>query len=139
MISKLLPVLLLVAAATYGATPEEEIRAVLARQAADWNRGSTDAFLEGYAEDTVFVSDTVSRGLAAVRERYRRRYPTPAAMGHLTFSEVEVHMAGPDHAYVIGRWKLERGKDAGGDTGGLYSLIFKKTAQGWKIILDHTS
>ena len=60
-------------------------------------------------------------------------------MGHLTFSDVEVHMAGGDHAYVIGRWKLERKKESGGDVGGIYTLLFKKTAKGWKIILDHTS
>jgi uncharacterized protein (TIGR02246 family) len=139
MISKSLPILLLVAGAASSATPEADIRAVLDRQAADWNRGSTGAFLEGYAPDAVFVSDTVSRGLDALRERYRLRYPTPAAMGHLTFSDVEIHMIDRDNAYVIGRWKLERSKESGGDVGGLYSLIFKKTPRGWKIALDHTS
>jgi len=138
MISKLLPIFLLVAGAGQAATAEQEIRGVLERQAADWNRGSTDAFLEGYATDTTFVGDTVSHGLEEVRERYRRRYPTPAAMGHLTFSEVEVHMLGGEHAFVTGRWKLERSKEAGGDVGGLYSLVFAKSAKGWKIVLDHT-
>jgi uncharacterized protein (TIGR02246 family) len=137
MISKLLPFFLLVAGAR-AATPEQEIRAVLDRQVADWNRGSTDAFLEGYAPDTIFVGDTVSHGLEAVRERYRRRYPTPAAMGRLTFSDLEIHMLGDDHAFVTGRWKLERSKEGGGDAGGLYSLVFAKSARGWKIVLDHT-
>src|ERR1043166_4844507 len=115
MITKLLPIFLLVAGAALAATAEQEIRAVLDRQAVDWNRGSTDAFLEGYAPDPTFVGDTVSRGLDEVRARYRSRYPTPAAMGHLTFSEVEVHMLGSEHAYVTGRWKLARSKEAGGD------------------------
>src|SRR5258708_3139923 len=127
MITKLLPIFLLVAGAGRAAAAEQEIRAVLDRQAAGWNRGSTDAFFEGVAPDTTFVGDTGSHGLKEVRERYQRRYPTPAAMGRLTFSEVEVHMLGSEHAFVTGRWKLERSKDAGGDVGGLYSLVFAKS------------
>jgi len=142
MISKLLPSIAIVAFAAQiapAAGPEDEIRAVLTRQSADWNRGSTDAFVEGYSNEAVFVSDTVTRGAEGLRERYRKRYPTPAAMGHLTFSDLEVKMLGAEHAYVIGRWKLERSKEGGGDTGGIFTLVVRKTALGWKIILDHPS
>ena len=121
------------------AAPEQGIRALLDRQAADWNRSDTAAFLEGYDRDTIFVGDKITRGLEDVRARYKQRYPTPAAMGHLTFSDVEVHMMGAHGAYVIGRWNLQRTKEAGGDVGGVYTLLFKKTAKGWKIVLDHTS
>ncbi len=121
MISKILVCFAAVTSWAAAATPEQDIRAVLERQAADWNRGDTAAFLEGYASDTVFVGDKITRGLDDVRARYRQRYPTPAAMGHLTFSDVEIHVIGADHAYVIGRWRLERTKEAGGDTGGIYT------------------
>ena len=77
--------------------------------------------------------------LSRVRVRYQTHYPTRASMGHLTFSDIEVHMIGLDHAYVIGRWRLERTADGGGDTGGVYSLLFRRTPKGWKVILDHTS
>jgi len=142
MITKLLRYFALITAAAQfaaAATPEEEIRAVLARQTADWNRGSTDAFVEGYSAETVFVSDTITRGVDGVRERYRKRYPTPAAMGRLSFTDLEVKMLGSDHAYVIGRFKLERSAEGGGDASGKFTLVMRKTAQGWKIILDHTS
>lgn len=139
MITKILVCFAALTGLALGAGAEQEIRAVLERQAADWNRGDTAAFLEGYASDTIFVGDKITRGLEEVRARYRQRYPTPAAMGHLAFSDVEVHAMSPDHAYVIGRWKLERTKEAGGDVGGIYTLLFKKTGKGWKIVLDHTS
>ena len=91
-----------------------------------------------YAPDPIFRPQSPEQ-VAQVRARYQQRYPTPAAMGRLTFSDLEIHPIGADHAYVIGRWNLERPKEAGGDTGGIYTLLFRKTSKGWKIILDHTT
>jgi uncharacterized protein (TIGR02246 family) len=119
--------------------PEAQIRAVLTRQQAAWNRGDTESFLTGYAADTTFVGDKITRGLTELRVRYQTHYPTIASMGRLTFSDLEVHMLGADYAYVIGRWRLARTAEAGGDTGGVYTLVFRKSDKGWKIIVDHTS
>src|SRR5258706_14512546 len=126
MISKILVCFAAVTSWAAAATPEQDIRAVLERQAADWNRGDTAAFLEGYASDTVFVGDKITRGLDDVRARYRQRYPTPAAMGHLTFSDVEIHVIGADHAYVIGRRRMEWRQVGGGGTGGIYYPPFER-------------
>ncbi len=121
------------------AGPEAQIRAILERQEFDWNRGDTDGFLLGYADDAVFVSDKITRGIEEVRVRYQSHYPTRASMGHLSFSDIEVHMIDPANAYVIGLWRLQRDADGGGDTNGVYTLLFKKTVKGWKIVLDHTT
>jgi uncharacterized protein (TIGR02246 family) len=118
---------------------ESQIRAVLTRQAVDWNRGDTEGFLLGYAPDTVFVGEKITRGLDQVRVRYQTHYPTRASMGKLTFSDVEVHMINSDNAYVIGRYHLDRDQESGGDANGVYTLLFKRTPKGWKIVLDHTS
>ena len=118
---------------------EAAIRAVLERQQTDWNRGDTDGYLLGYDTDTIFVADKVTKGLEELRVRYQSHYPTRGSMGHLTFSDLEVRMLGVDYAYVIGHWRLDRKAEDGGDTGGLYTLLFKHTARGWKIIVDHTS
>jgi ketosteroid isomerase-like protein len=32
-----------------------------------------------------------------------------------------------------------RSAEGGGDASGKFTLVLRKTAQGWKIILDHTS
>ncbi len=129
----------LAAMAQTRSSQEAEIRSILSRQEAAWNLGETEAFLQGYAPNTTFVGDKITHGLEEVRVRYQTHYPTRASMGHLTFSDLEVHMMGAEYAYVIGRWRLERTAEAGGDTGGIYTLLFQRTAKGWKIILDHTT
>src|SRR5258708_27290671 len=115
MISKLVPLIAILAFTppipVTAATPEDDIRAVLTRQTADWNRGSTDAFVDGYSEETVFVGETVTRGVDGLRERYRRRYPTPAAMGHLSFSDLEIKLLGSEQAYGIRHRKLWRSNE----------------------------
>src|SRR2546421_10275740 len=66
------------------------VRAVLESQAAAWNRGDIEGYMEGYAKEdsTTFVSgDNIMRGWQAVLERYKARYDTRAKMGTLAFSE----------------------------------------------------
>ena len=120
---------------------ERAIRNVLEAQQAAWNRGDVDAFMSGYdtSESTTFVGATIARGYQRVLENYRRRYPTKEKMGQLTFSDLEVQPLGAQYASVIGKWRLARPADAGGNAGGIFTLLFKKTSAGWKVILDHTS
>ena len=139
MISKLPVLFLLVTVLGLAASVDDEVKAVLNKQVAAWNRGDTDAFLEGYASDTVFVGEKMTRGVEQLKARYQARYPTRAAMGNLSFYDLEIHELSKDSAYAIGRWQLERDKEGGGNTGGVYSLVFRRTSIGWKIVLDHTN
>lgn len=116
-----------------------DIRSVLNKQQELWNQGDTKCFTAYYTEDTTFISTQVQRGRAQVEERYQRRYPNRDAMGKLAFDELEITKLGKDYASVIGRWKLDRSEQAGGNVGGYFTLLFKRTKQGWKIIQDHTS
>jgi ketosteroid isomerase-like protein len=116
-----------------------EIRDVLRAQQDAWNRGDIDGFMNGYARSrsTVFVSeDAVRRGWENVRERYLKKYSDRAKMGLLTFSDLEIMPLGSDSAVVLGRWKLKRAQDR---PHGRFTLIFRKTADGWRIVHDHTS
>jgi ketosteroid isomerase-like protein len=126
-------------AAPKAVKPEAAIREVLDRQQLDWNRGDTEGFLLGYDAKAVFVSDKITKGLDELRVRYQTVYPTRGSMGHLTFSDLDIRMLSADYAYVIGRWRLERAKEDGGDASGMYTLLFKRTPRGWKIVVDHTS
>lgn len=132
-------ILVLGASVLMAADDTAEIRKVLETQQGLWNAGDTKGFAAYYTEDTKFVSTQVQRGRKQVEERYAKRYPNRAAMGKLTFDELEITKLGRDYASVIGRWKLDRPDAAGGNVGGYYTLLFKRTKQGWKIILDHTS
>jgi ketosteroid isomerase-like protein len=120
-------------------TDKAAITAVLNAQQAAWNRGDVDAFLVGYwhsPELTFSGSGGVSRGWDGVMARYKKTYPDQATMGQLDFSELEFHFLGPDAALVLGRWHLKRDK---GDIGGVFSLVWQRFPEGWKVIHDHTS
>jgi ketosteroid isomerase-like protein len=115
------------------------ISAVLNAQQAAWNRGDVDAFLVGYwrsPELTFSGSSGVSRGWDGVMARYKKNYPDRAAMGQLDFSELEFRFLGPDASLVLGHWHLKRDK---GDIGGVFSLVWQRFPEGWKIVHDHTS
>ena len=133
--------LCLLALPLLAAAPEQQIRQVLDDQVTAWNRGDIPAFMDGYdkSEATTFVSGTVTKGHAQVLANYLKRYPTREKMGVLRFSDLEVKMLGAEYASVIGRFHLDRSKEAGGEAAGIFTLVFHRTAQGWKVILDHTS
>jgi len=117
----------------------EAITAILTAQQNAWNRGDVEAFLLGYwrsPELTFSGSSGVSRGWDGVLARYKKNYPDRAAMGLLDFSELEFRFLGPDAALVLGRWHLKREND---DIGGVFSLVWQRFPDGWKIIHDHTS
>ena len=78
----------------------------------------------------------LKRGWQAVLERYRHDYPDRQVMGKLEFSALEVTVLAPDAALVIGRWRLERADDR---PGGVFTLVFRRFPEGWRITHDHTS
>jgi ketosteroid isomerase-like protein len=115
------------------------IIAVLNAQQSAWNRADVDKFLEGYwhSPDLTFCgTGGIARGWDAVLTRYKKNYPDQAAMGHLEFSELEFRFLGKDAALVLGHWHLARAKS---DVGGVFSLVWQRFPEGWKIIHDHTS
>jgi beta-aspartyl-peptidase (threonine type) len=114
---------------------------VLDQQVVDWNKGDLDAFLAGYWDSPKVVFQSGGQrhvGFAAMRERYHRRYRSEGkAMGQLTFSGLEIEPLGPDAALARGGWRLIM--PDGTKPGGLFTLIFRKFPDGWKIVHDHTS
>src|SRR5262252_7496445 len=69
------------------------VRGTLERQAEAWNRGDIDGFMRPYvkSDELTFSSGgQTERGWQATYDRYKRKYPTPERMGHLTFSDLEV-------------------------------------------------
>jgi uncharacterized protein (TIGR02246 family) len=115
------------------------ITAVLTTQQAAWNRSDVDAFMAGYwhSPDLTFSgSSGVARGYDAVLARYKKNYPGHAAMGQLDFSHLEFHFLGAAAALVLGNWHLKRDTN---DVGGVFSLVFQRFPEGWRIIHDHTS
>ena len=115
------------------------IEKILADQAAAWNRGDIDGFMEGYAKLPTlrFASEgSVTYGWQQTLDRYRQHYASRGAMGTLTFSDLDTTVLSPDAALVFGHWKLTTDH---GTPNGLFTLLFRKTEAGWRIVADHTS
>ncbi len=113
--------------------------AVLEAQRDAWNRGDVTGYMDGYerSDETVMVSgDAITRGWQTVHDRYQKNYATREKMGTLTFSEIEVKEVGKDAVLMVGRWHLKRVSD---EPHGRFTLLFRKTKAGWKIVHDHTS
>jgi uncharacterized protein (TIGR02246 family) len=130
-----------------GSDASTAIHQVLDQQQTAWNRGDVERFMHGYRDspDTTFVGTSVRKGYHEILADYRKHYATREQMGRLTFSGLDVRLL-PDargevrYAAVTGHFHLDRtvhGEAARDD--GVFSLLWQKTADGWKIILDHTS
>lgn len=118
---------------------EVAVLAVMMNQTAAWNRGDIEGFMTGYwrSDALVFVSgDKITRGWQATLNNYRSTYNTPAKMGKLAFTDIEVTVLSKDAAAVLGSWALTR---EGDNPKGKFTLIFRKLKDGWRIIHDHTS
>ena len=115
------------------------VRAVLDAQRDAWNRGDIAGYMDGYARsaDITFVSgNSITRGWQTVHDRYQKNYDSREKMGTLTFSDLETTILSTDTAMVLGSWHLQRSND---QPHGRFTLIFRWTKQGWRIIHDHTS
>lgn len=117
-----------------------DIRAVLDRQVECWNRRDLEGFMDGYwrsPELTFYSGGTALSSWDKTIERYRERYQSEGnEMGHLDFLDLKIELLGERAAFVRGRWRL---KMTASEPGGLFTLMFRKLAGGWKIVHDHTS
>jgi ketosteroid isomerase-like protein len=120
---------------------ESAIEHVLRLQQEAWNRHDLDAFMSGYwnsPELTFFSGANEHDGWQAAMDRYRQTYTSPGhEMGKLDFSNLRIEMLGPDAAFVRGAWHLTMSD--GKTPHGLFTLVFRKFPEGWKIVHDHTS
>ncbi|MGI8669942.1 MAG: YybH family protein [Aridibacter sp.] len=137
--------ILLVAAMSFAQTDkknlkiENAVKKVLNEQTEAWNKCDIEGFMQGYwkSENLSFTSgNTNTRGWQETFERYKKGYPDCDKMGKLSFSELDVTVLNEKSAMVRGRFLLERKADK---PTGLFTLIFRKFKDGWKIIHDHTS
>lgn len=133
--------------AQQGSGDEAAIRAAMAAQAAAWNKGDVSTFMQGYDDspDTTFVGTSVRKGYEPILKRYQANYSNAAQMGTLTFSNLDVRLlpgscGAVEYAVVTGNFHLDRTqKGAATKDDGIFSLVWHKGTDGWKIVLDHSS
>jgi ketosteroid isomerase-like protein len=117
------------------------VESVMHRQQNAWNHHDLEGFMSGYwnsPELTFFSGPTTSSGWQATIERYRKKYQGEGReMGHLEFSDLNIQLLADDVAFVRGAWELTLAD--GKKPHGLFTLVFRKFPEGWKIVHDHTS
>jgi ketosteroid isomerase-like protein len=126
---------------------EAAIRAAIAAQSDAWNRADIPTFMQTYEDspDTTFIGAKLRKGYGPILERYKLSYTTPEQMGKLTFADLDIRLlpsssGAVEYAVATGTFHLDRAAhgEAKKDDG-IFSLVWRKGPQGWKIILDHTS
>jgi ketosteroid isomerase-like protein len=126
---------------------ETAIRSAMAAQAAAWNHADIPTFMQSYEDspETTFIGATLRKGYGPILERYKQAYTTAEQMGVLTFTDLDVRLlpgscGQVELAVVTGKFHLERSaKGEAKKDDGIFSLVWRKGPQGWKILLDHTS
>jgi len=119
---------------------KKTIQKVLDDQVNSWNKGDLEGFMQGYWQSpdlSFFSGGNKTAGWQATLERYRKKYQGEGKeMGKLVFRDLSIELLGADHALVKGRWQLTLKNET---VGGLFTLIFRKMKDGWRIVHDHTS
>jgi ketosteroid isomerase-like protein len=123
------------------ASTKAAVEQVLHLQQDAWNRHDLDAFMTGYwnsPELTFFSGAHETSGWQGAIDRYRKVYQGEGKeMGKLEFSDLRIEPLGSDAAFVRGAWHLTMSD--GKTPHGLFTLVFRKFSDGWKIVHDHTS
>jgi ketosteroid isomerase-like protein len=132
--------------------PKMAIPKVMKKQEIAWNRGDIQGFMEGYMESPSisFTSGGVLvHGWQTLLERYQKRYgDSRKSMGTLRFEHLQITPLGRNYALCVGQWFLQPYLPGDamtspslkrGPLDGVFSLVWARTPEGWRIIHDHSS
>jgi ketosteroid isomerase-like protein len=117
----------------------DAIRSVMAEQQEAWNRADLESFMQGYwkSDSLKFIGrNGIAYGWSTTLENYKKGYPTPDAMGKLTFTILDLQILDSQNAFMIGKFHLKRSND---EPSGYFTLLWKKIRGKWVIVTDHTS
>jgi len=116
----------------------KEITRILAHQRSSWNKGDLESFMSHYWQSDSFTfqsGDQRLEGWESLRLRYKKNY-AGEEMGNLGFTDLDIKVLSRNIVLVLGRWEVQAKKSL---KGGLFTLVFQRKAEGWRIIHDHTS
>jgi uncharacterized protein (TIGR02246 family) len=118
---------------------DAEIRAVIARMEAAWNRGDFAGYMEGFWNPgVVFVSGgRFQDGWQGTLDHYIRDYGgAPERRGTLHFDIVSIEMLAPDAAMLISNYRLNRPERP---QVGINTRLMRKIDGRWVIAMNHVS
>lgn len=118
---------------------DAEIRAVIARMEAAWNRGDFNGYMEGFWNPGVtFVSNgRIQDGWQGTLDHYVRDYGGSAERrGSLHFYDITIEQLAPDAAMLVSHYTLQRPERA---QEGINTRLMRKIDGRWVIALNHVS
>ena len=103
-----------------------------------WNNNDLAAHIRPYADSATFMgANGPIRGRERVGESLARSFWRDGkALQRLSFDRMTIRPLGDYHALQTGHFLLSGGGES--DKQGWFSLTWEKTADGWRIIHDHS-
>ena len=117
---------------------EAQIGAAMQASADAWNRGDLKGHLSIYVDTVTFMTPNGPRpGVAAIEESFTRTFfQGGRPKQNLRFEQMVVRPLGPGAALGTGRFILSGGGQA--DQTGWFTLVWLRTAAGWRAVHDHS-
>jgi ketosteroid isomerase-like protein len=118
--------------------PTAEILALQDSMTSAWNHGNLAGHVAPYADTATFMARGPVPGRERIRASLERSFWREGKpLQQLRFDSLTVRPMGGAHALVTGKFTLfGGGRD---DRSGWFSLLYGRTAEGWKILHDHSS
>lgn len=115
------------------------IAAALQRSAEAWNRADMQGHLAIYVDSVTFMTGNGPRpGVAPIAEGFSRSlWRDGRPKQDLRFERTTIRPLGADAALATGRFILSGGGEA--DNSGWFTLVWVRTAEGWRAVHDHSS
>jgi ketosteroid isomerase-like protein len=119
----------------------KQIEHVLQTQQNAWNQGDIAVYMQGYwkSDSLTFIGKKgITKGWQHTLDNYKKSYPDATSMGKLSFDIITIEVLSDTHAYVVGKWHLQRAESKG-NLQGHFTLLFQKIKGTWFIVSDHSS
>ena len=118
---------------------EAEIRQALANSVDAFNRGDLPGHLAIYDPGVTFMTKDGPRpGVPPIEQAFRERYfKDGKPIQQLRFEQLAVRPLGADSALATARWALAGGGKP--ELSGGFTLVWQRTAAGWRAVHDHSS
>lgn len=120
-------------------TDEALIRDATAASADAWNRGDLKGHLAFYADSVTFMTRSGPRpGVGAIEESFTKTFfEAGRPKQQLRFEQVAVRRLAEGAALQTGRFVLSGGGLP--EQSGWFTLVWQRTAAGWRAVHDHSS
>ncbi|MBY0422623.1 MAG: DUF4440 domain-containing protein, partial [Parvularculaceae bacterium] len=117
-----------------GRPTTDVVKSTVMAQAAAWNDGDLQGFMNGFWNDPGFVfiaGSTVTRGWQETYKRYRDSYGESGDLGRLQYTDLDAKMLTPESASVVGRYAFSRGAAS---SAGALTLVLRRFEGAWRVV-----